>query len=46
MDYRIASSWITRLHPHGLPDSVFLSESEGSPADWMRSLRYGRDDRV
>ena len=28
------------------PQFVILSEVEGSPADCMRSLRYGRDDRV
>ena len=27
------------------PELVILSEAEGSPADWMRSLHCGRDDR-
>ena len=28
------------------PQHVILSEVEGSPADWLRSLHCGRDDKV
>jgi len=28
------------------PQPVILSEAEGSPADWMRSLHCGRDDKI
>ena len=38
---------MTKYYVVGMtPQLVILSEAEGSPADWLRSLHCGRDDSV